>query len=644
VTKDRLTFWVAAALISVCVGAGTIAARSQGLLEPLELMGYDLGLAVQPAPETPAPITLIAITEADIAALGRWPVSDSELQVAITQIAEYEPRVIGLDIYRDIPVPPGTSELHAALAELESLIGIFKFHSATSAGVGPAPSLIGSGRIGFSDVVLDHGGIVRRGLAFLDDGDSVAWSFSLKLALAYLAGDNVDLVPDESDPRHFKLGEVSVAPLTADYGGYNAVDNAGYQYLVDYSQPARAFSTYTLGDLVAGSIPAMELRDRIVIMGVDAQSVKDSFATPLGQWPWSTAPNISGIELHARMVDQLLRAGLSGTPPMTAWPTGMEYLLIMAACFGGGFAGLRSRSMKHLLVIGSAGVGLVCALGLGLFWARIWLPAVPMALGCLTASAFVTAYLVQRTRHERAALQRILSLQVSPAVAGAIWQRRDELLEEGVIRPQNLTATVLFMDLQGFTRLSETLTPAELIAWLNPIMELATRTVLEHDGMVDDYFGDGIKANFGVPFARTTEAGFVQDARNAVRCALALVERAEQLSSAAEHPYRVRIGIHTGPVVTGSIGGRERMKYTSIGNTVNVAARLESFAKDAIPEANRQILVSAETARYVGDEFDLRSLGAVALKGKAQLTSVYHLRGLRGRAGDAMAPQGQRSR
>ncbi|MDH3643638.1 MAG: adenylate/guanylate cyclase domain-containing protein, partial [Gammaproteobacteria bacterium] len=624
---------------SLFAGFAVIAARAQGVLEPLEMIGYDLGLAFLKAPDAAPPITLLAISESDIAALGRWPISDTDLNAAITRIAGYGPRVIGLDIYRDVPVPPGTDELNATLTELDALVGIFKFHSDTSAGVRPPTALSDADRVGFSDVVLDRGGIVRRGLAFLDDADSVAWAFALKLALAYLEREAVYLAPDEADPSLFKLGEVTFKPLTANFGGYHEADSGGYQFLIDFSQPARAFPRFSLADLNAGRIPPEALRDRIVLLGVDAESVKDSFATPLGLWPWSDSTNIPGIEVHARIADQLVRAGLGGGRPIAAWSNGVEWALILLACLAGGVAGLQSRSIKRLMIIAGGGIVVVSSAGLGLFVMQVWIPAAPMALGWLVASALVTAYLVQRTRHDRATLERILSLQVSPAVAGAMWQRRDELLEEGVIRPQNLTATVLFMDLQGFTSLSETLTSSELMAWLNPIMELATQTVLDHGGMVDDYFGDGIKANFGVPFARTSEAEIAADARNAVQSALALADGAERLSGRSEHPYRVRIGIHTGMVVTGSVGSSERMKYTSIGHNVNIAARLESFAKEAVPGHARQILISAATAQYVEDDFELRNLGAVTLKGKAQLTKVFQVTGLLGSTDSDIAPR-----
>lgn len=625
VRENRRQLLAAALLISAVAGAGLLMARVQGLLEPLELIAYDLMLALQPAPAWPSPLVLIAVTEADIARLGEWPLSDETMAASVEALAAAGPRVIGLDIYRDLPVAPGTRRLEETFARQSSVIGIFKWHSATSAGVGPPSALTASGRVGFSDVVLDDGAVVRRGLAFLDGGGSVGWAFSLKLALAYLAADGIDLTPDPRVPEHFRLGETTVRPLTRDFGGYVSLDNAGYQYLIDYARGERAFPRYTLGDLQAGAIPAEVLADRIVIFGVDAQSVKDTFSTPLGQWPWIDEPHMAGIALHAHLTDQLLRIAEMGQSPMTTWPRGVEWSLILAACLGGGLAGLGARSADRLLLIGSTGVLVVATGGYVLMLQQVWAPVVPMAGGWAISASLVTGFLLQRAGRDRAALHRLLSLQVSPAVAAAIWHRRNELLEEGVLKPQQLNATVMFLDLRGFTSLSESLPPDLLMRWLDTFMRMATNTVLDHGGMVDDYFGDGIKSNFGVPFPA---AG---DAQRAVECALALVDGAERVSRANEHPYLLRIGIHTGPLLAGTVGNAERLKYTSIGDTVNVAARLEAYAKTTADagEPGSRILISAATAEEIDDTFDLETLGAVSLPGKAKLTTVYLVKGFR---------------
>jgi adenylate cyclase len=162
---------------------------------------------------------------------------------------------------------------------------------------------------------------------------------------------------------------------------------------------------------------------------------------------------------------------------------------------------------------------------------------------------------------------------------------------------------------------------------LRPFLDVATRTIIEHGGMVDDYFGDGIKANFGVPLARTSEAEVRDDAQHAVRCAEALVRVAHALTRPERPPYRLRIGIHTGNVVSATVGSNQRSKYTSLGDTVNVAARLEAHAKDIAPSSLPQdcVLVSEATARFLDDRFTLVCLGEVALKGKAATVTAYRV-------------------
>jgi adenylate cyclase len=185
----------------------------------------------------------------------------------------------------------------------------------------------------------------------------------------------------------------------------------------------------------------------------------------------------------------------------------------------------------------------------------------------------------------------------------------------------------MFVDLKGFTGLSEALAPEDLLEWLRPFLDVATGTIIEHGGMVDDYFGDGIKANFGVPLARVTEAEVRDDAERAVRCAGALVRAAHALNSPERPPYRLRIGIHTGTVVSATVGSKQRSKYTSLGDTVNVAARLEAHAKDIAPSSLPEdcVLVSEATARLLDDRFTLVCLGEVALKGKAATVTAYRV-------------------
>jgi adenylate cyclase len=625
-----------AILISLTVFAGLVLLRAFGALQPLELLAYDLALSLNSTPRATAtsPIVLVAITEDDIRASGSWPISDGALSNILTTLDSYQPRAIGLDIYRDVPVPPGSDAFEHTLQSLRNVIAIYKFHSSGSPGVGPPRSLAGSDRTGFSDIVLDPGGVVRRGLAFVDDGEQVGVSFALRLALAYLATEGIELRPASDTSDHFMLGRTTFVPIEPNHGSYVDADTSGYQFMVDYADLDAGFERYTIADVLADRVPRNALRDRIVILGVVAVSVKDAFATPRGQWSWVADPGMPGIALHGTIVEQLVRAATEGRPPMSGWPTLIEYAVLFLACVSGGLIGLQSRSAGRLLVIATAGVALSWGAGFLYFVAGVWTPIVPVATGWVVALALVTGYLVQRERHDRAILQRMFAAQTSKDVAETLWKRRHELLEEGGFRPQTLEATVLFVDLAGFTGVSERLPPDALMRWIHRFMEVATRTVVDHGGMVDDYFGDGLKANFGAPFARNSEAEIAADADAAVRCALALQAEVPKLnrlidSSDDEPTYAARIGIHSGTVVVGGIGNAERQKYTSIGDTVNVAARLESFGKELSGRGAGSIVVSDATAALLHEAFRLRAHGRVTLRGRASSINVFEVLGPR---------------
>ena len=122
---------------------------------------------------------MIEVTEADIAALGHWPVSDVELAEALADLGTLAPRAIGLDIYRDVEVPPGRVKLDAVLSNDERIVAVTKLADARGRGVPAPPALLGSDRVGFNDVLVDSDGIVRRGLLFMDHGPDTATAFAL---------------------------------------------------------------------------------------------------------------------------------------------------------------------------------------------------------------------------------------------------------------------------------------------------------------------------------------------------------------------------------------------------------------------------------------------------------------------------------
>lgn len=228
----------------------------------------------------------------------------------------------------------------------------------------------------------------------------------------------------------------------------------------------------------------------------------------------------------------------------------------------------------------------------------------------------------------------LFSRHVSSEVAQAVWKKREQFMENGRLRPQKIVATILFADLEGFTTVAENMEPNMVLDWLNTYMGAMGDIINTYGGVVDDYHGDMIKADFGVFRVGQTEEDIRQDVQNGVRCAVALEQEMGRLWNEWKlqglPAVRMRIGIHTGPVVAGSWGSAQRLKFTTIGDTVNIASRLESFQKDSVETwANEEvcrILMGETTKQYLGDHlWAIKKVGVLVLKGKSVRVRVYKL-------------------
>lgn len=621
--------------VGILVSVAIIGLRLTGSLEGLELAAYDWYVRLAPKTTKSTPrVALLGMTEYDIIREGRWPFADGTIADLLTRLVKYEPRAIGLDIYRDVTIPPGMEALEAVLTQHQNIIAAIKVGDVTLPGVPPPPVLHGTDRVGFNDILVDPGGIVRRGLLFLDDGEKTAYSLALRLALLHLAAQGVMPQPDPVNPDFLRLGPATIPPFEANDGGYVGADARGYQFLIDFRDARASFPSYSYASLLSGTIPAEAFRDKIVLVGVTAESVKDVFYTPLSR-DFQADQQISGIELHARMVSQLLRAALGAEASIVSTRESHEWLWILAWSLMGGLLGLWVRSAWRFSLVVAGGVALI---GMTTFLAFIegwWIPLVPPALGWILSATVVTAYMANQEKQERALLMQLFSRYVAPEVAEAVWEQRAQFWDGGRPRAQRLTATVLFTDLRGFTTMSESMNPEMLIDWLNGYMDTMARLVMEHGGVIDDYAGDGFKADFGVPLPRVNEDEIRKDAVNAVTCALAMAEKLKELNESWEQQHlpttQMRIGIATGSVIAGSLGSSQRLKYTTVGDTVNTAARLESLARDVIdvgsPAVSCRILIGEATLRYLGNRFQTERMGAFKLRGKEEEITIHRLVG-----------------
>ncbi len=608
--------------------------RGAGYLQFLELASYDAFLRVKERHTVPEPrLVLIQIVEEDIQRIQQWPPSDDRLADLLEALLDHEPRVIGVDLYRDFAVPPGTQRFNALLRNNDSILFIEKFGDASGTRVLGPEALRGTERIGFSDVTVDSDGVVRRGLLFLDDGQNFSVSLPLRLAMAYLA--EADITPQAGDPNpeHLRLGPTTFVPFEADDGAYVGADAAGYQYLLDYRGGVNPFTTYSMSDVLDDQVDPALIRDAIVIAGVNADSVKDEFLTPYDRFA-GPGQTTSGIAVHGYETSQLLRAALAGDVPIQVSSDRTEHLWILLWGILAAILGRFTRSGLRFTLLAAGGLATLVAIAFAAFMLGWWIPVAPTGLAWLAASGVVMAYLSTHEKAEKRLLMDLFSKNVSPTVADELWKHRDSFMHGGRLDAQTMKITVLFSDLANFTPVAERLTPTELLNWLNEYMEAMASLVTQYEGVVDNYIGDAIKADFGVPVPRTTDAQIRQDAINAVSCALAMRQEMERLNafwSAQGSPLvRIRVGIATGPVVAGCLGSTQRIKYTTIGDVVNTAARLESFSKEApgnSPDSLCQILLADHTAECLGDRFELEPVGICSLKGKSEGVMVYRLLG-----------------
>lgn len=382
-------------------------------------------------------------------------------------------------------------------------------------------------------------------------------------------------------------------------------------------------------------LPRVWLADRVVLIGTSLGGA-DRHRTPFSVLEGST----SGVEIQAHILAQLLDG--RQMPRLPSWlglalPSTAAIGGLLVAMSGFGFAAQLALAFLAPLAIVVA-AGSLYALGGPLAW-----PLPPM-LAWVTAQGLTSMQLVMRERADRRVLMQLFSHHLSAPIARQVWEARDTFLVGGRPRPQTLTATVLFADIEGSTGIAEALEPEALMDWLEFYLQRMVPIVGRHDGVVLRFIGDGLLAAFGVPVPRLDDTAVETDARNAVACAREMAAELEKLNDdlfARGLPHiGIRIGIQTGEMTAGSVGHSEHLEYVLMGDSVNTAARLESYAKNLrVPGCSScTILVGGATARRLSSDVPLRSVGEIELKGKGSRVPVSEV--LTGTGGKLVVQKG----
>ncbi|MDD5248399.1 MAG: adenylate/guanylate cyclase domain-containing protein [Rhodocyclaceae bacterium] len=612
-------------LVGMVVALLLAAVRQVGWLEPLELAAYDSGLRLRPAVPA-ADVVLILEREEDLHRYG-FPLADRLMSDLIERLESQGAAVVGIDKYRDVPVPPGQEQLAATIARHANVVWIFKFSGEHEVGIGPPPAVRNPQQLGFNDVVRDGDGIVRRAPLFLDDGRSTSQSAALSLAMLYLKGRGIVPAGDPANPDAMVLGKLTLKPFEGTDGGYSVADAAGFQTLIDYRAGAAGFKSYSLEDAFQDRIPTAALQGKIVLFGSVAESFKDFFDTPIQSFGQSGRATF-GVEVHAHIASQLVRGALGQAAPLRWLPDWAEYAAILLCSLLGGWVGHWLRRPATLGLAVGGGAAVLVATSLAGFLAGWWLALIPAALGYVLGSGSGIVWRAFAEHQERKTVMRLFSRYVSKEVAEEIWAQRSQFMSDGKPKPRLVTATVLFSDVAGFTSVSEKMAPEALFAWLDAYMSAMTQAIIDNGGVINKYIGDAVMALYGVPVVRSTPDGIAADALAAVKSAMqmgAALDKINRDGAAAGNPeIRMRIGICTGPLAAGTIGMGDRLEFTVLGDTVNVASRLESL-KTVETTGSCRVLVSAETFRLVADHYRGKPVGEVALKGRDQQVAVFEI-------------------
>jgi adenylate cyclase len=638
--QGKYATFIVALLVGHLVFVSVLGLRSAGILQILELSAYDFLLWTRSISSSfDSRITIIWATDEDQRQLG-WPLADDKLAQLFQTILAYEPDSIGLDIYRDLPVPLEGGAGYDALADIlkkhNNIFAIRKLVDSKGSRVDPPPALIDTDRVGFNDIPEDAGGIIRRGLLYASDmQQNVHELFGLKLVMHYLKRYNIEPQGVPDNPNALGLGKAVLEPLDENFGGYVAQDAGGFQIMLTYPGAPTEFNSLSLNRVLEHQFEPEWFRNRIkgriVLIGVNAQATPDFVYTPFG-YSSKVEQRLPGVAVHAYIISQLLRMSLDGNKPLYSLTEFQENLWIWLWSVVSALVCLWARSVWRVTLSVLGGL-LTLVIGSQLaFSYDLWIIIAAPAIGWTISNSLMISYLANQDKNQRAELMQIFSKHVSKNVAEAIWKEREHYLNAGRLRPQRLIATVLFTDLQNFTTVSERMEPQSLMDWLNQYMETMVNVIeKKHSGHVNKFIGDAIMALFGVPISRQSPNEIFEDAARAVDCALQLRDEMERLREVWEKEglplIRMRVGICTGPVVAGSLGAVERQEYTVLGDTVNTASRLESFDKNIDAESACRILISETTLECLDGQFATECVGSVYLKGKESRVTIYRVIG-----------------
>ncbi|MEM1170030.1 MAG: CHASE2 domain-containing protein [Cyanobacteria bacterium P01_H01_bin.35] len=364
-------------LITASTSAGiVILLRSLGLLQTWEWALYDNFFRLRPTEPLDSRIVIVGIDEADLQKYGH-PINDQLLAELLYKLNSLQPRAIGLDIYRDLPQEPGYQNLLTALENIPNIIGIEKIGIGNNLGIKSPTILNQKQQVGFNNLIIDADGIIRRSFLYMfQENDKFLESFPLKLALIYLKAEGIE--PEKANKSNdLQLGLAVFHRFKINDGAYIRADEGGYQFLVN-PRKRDSFHIVTMNDLLSGNISPKLFKDKIIIIGYTAKSVKDFHLNSYSTRLFSSPKTISGVELHAVFLSHILSSALDGRANIRVLPEPLEWLLIIVfSWLGANLSWQFLLPKKSILITLFISIGITGISYVSFIYGGWWLPIIP---------------------------------------------------------------------------------------------------------------------------------------------------------------------------------------------------------------------------------------------------------------------------
>jgi CHASE2 domain-containing sensor protein/CheY-like chemotaxis protein len=323
--------WYYVLIASVSVGLSIIALGMAGLFQLLEWETLEKFYHLRPTEPREKRILIVTIDEQDISFVGKWPIPDATLADLLTKLKAKQPAVIGLNIYRNLPVEPGYEQLVAVMKSTPNLIGVMKLVGTM---VAPPPTLSEKKQVALVDVIVDTDGKVRRGLlSAADDNGEIFLGLAARLSLIYLEKKGISLKSLDETGDSLQLGKAIFTPLKGNEFSYRRADIGGYQILLNYRGFQDRFDTVTLREVLNGSVNPELIRDRIVLVGITAKSIHEAFYVNYSKNSVYSRERMPGVVIHANLTSQIVNAAINGRPLIQAWAEESEWVWVLLWSF-----------------------------------------------------------------------------------------------------------------------------------------------------------------------------------------------------------------------------------------------------------------------------------------------------------------------